>query len=49
MVDTPISITTAGLVGLESHLLDRVDAAVMAVDLEGRIVFANRGAETLYG
>ena len=49
MVDTPISITTAGLVGLESHLLDRVDAAVMAVDLEGQIVFANRGAETLYG
>ena len=39
----------AGLVGLESHLLERVDAAVLAVDLQGRILFANRYAETLYG
>jgi PAS domain S-box-containing protein len=43
------SITRAGLVGLESHLLDRVDAAVLAIDLQGRILFANRYAETLYG
>ena len=42
-------LTTAGLVGLESHLLERVDAAVLAIDLQGRILFANRYAETLYG
>jgi len=38
-----------GLVGLESHLLERVDAAVMAVDLEGRVLFANRFVEDLFG
>ena len=43
------SPTAAGLVGLEQHLLDRVDAAVMAVDLEGRVLFANRFVEELYG
>src|SRR5687768_12246949 len=49
IADTSIALGRAGLVGLESHLLERVDAAVMAVDLQGRIVFANRYAETLYG
>jgi PAS domain S-box-containing protein len=49
MADTSTALGRAGLVGLESHLLERVDAAVMAVDLQGRIVFANRYAETLYG
>ncbi|MEY2421978.1 MAG: hypothetical protein QOI95_2045 [Acidimicrobiaceae bacterium] len=44
-----MALAGAGLVGLESHLLERVDAAVMAVDLQGRILFANRYAETLYG
>src|SRR4051794_22223845 len=48
MPDTP-SLATTGLVGLESHLLDRVEAAVIAVDLEGRILFVNRYAEDLYG
>lgn len=43
------SLTTAGLVGLASELLERVDAAVLAVDLEGRILYANRFAERLYG
>jgi PAS domain S-box-containing protein len=37
------------LVGLESSLLERVDAAVMAVDLRGRVIFANRYVEKLYG
>ena len=49
MARSTSSITAAGLMGLESHLLDRVDAAVMAVDLDGRILFANRYAEALYG
>jgi len=49
IADTSIALGRAGLVGLESHLLERVDAAVMAVDLQGRILFANRYAETLYG
>jgi PAS domain S-box-containing protein len=49
MADSPMTLSRAGLVGLESHLLERVDAAVMAVDLQGRILFANRYAETLYG
>src|SRR2546429_2643080 len=43
------SAAPAGLVGLESHLLDRVHAAVMAVDLDGRVLFANRFVEDLYG
>lgn len=49
MADISAPLTRAGLVGLESHLLERVDAAVLAVDLRGRILFANRYAETLYG
>src|SRR3954454_14127280 len=49
MTETPSSLATAALVGLESHLLDRVDAAVIAVDLKGRILFVNRYAEELYG
>jgi PAS domain S-box-containing protein len=49
MAEGSTSLTTAGLVGLESHLLERVDAAVLAVDLQGRIIFANRYAEKLYG
>jgi PAS domain S-box-containing protein len=49
MADTSMALSRAGLVGLESHLLERVDAAVLAIDLEGRILFANRYAETLYG
>ncbi|MEY2434598.1 MAG: hypothetical protein QOC92_4323, partial [Acidimicrobiaceae bacterium] len=49
MADGSTSLTTAGLVGLESHLLERVDAAVLAVDLQGRVIFANRYAEKLYG
>ena len=49
MARSTTSPTTAGLIGLESHLLDRVVAAVLAVDLEGRILFANRYAEELYG
>jgi len=44
-----MALGRAGLVGLESHLLERVDAAVLAIDLQGRILFANRYAETLYG
>jgi PAS domain S-box-containing protein len=43
------SSRAAGFVGLESNLLERVDAAVLAVDLEGRLLFANRYAEQLYG
>jgi PAS domain S-box-containing protein len=37
------------LIGLEAHILDRVEAAVMAVDLSGTILFANRYVEDLYG
>jgi PAS domain S-box-containing protein len=37
------------LIGLEAHLLDRVDAAVMALDLNGLVLFANRYTERLYG
>lgn len=49
MARSPSTLTPAGLIGLESHLLDRVDAAVLAVDLDGRVLFANRYAEELYG
>jgi sigma-B regulation protein RsbU (phosphoserine phosphatase) len=42
-------VAFTGLMGLESHLLERVDAALLAVDLEGRILYANRFAEELYG
>src|SRR5436190_12825763 len=49
MAGTPPSLASAALISLESHLLDRVDAAVLAVDLEGWILFANQGAEELYG
>ncbi|HEY0517117.1 MAG TPA: EAL domain-containing protein [Solirubrobacteraceae bacterium] len=34
---------------LESVLLDQVDASVMVVDLEGRVISWNSGAEALYG
>ena len=34
---------------LQAHLLNAVEQAVLAVDLEGHIVFWNRFAETLYG
>jgi PAS domain S-box-containing protein len=37
------------LIGLETHILDRVEAAVMAIDLSGTILFANRYVERLYG
>ena len=49
MAGTTPSLARAALISLESHLLDRVDAAVLAIDLEGRILFANRFAEELYG
>jgi PAS domain S-box-containing protein len=49
VADTSQSFARAGLVDLESVLLERVDAAVLAVDLQGRVLFANRYAETLYG
>src|SRR5438067_8171020 len=49
MARSSTSFTPAGLIGLESHLLERVDAAVLACDLDGRILFANRYAEELYG
>ncbi|HEY2814093.1 MAG TPA: SpoIIE family protein phosphatase [Acidimicrobiales bacterium] len=45
---TPAGAVTP-LLGLEAQLLERIDAAVIAVDLEGRILFANRGVESLYG
>lgn len=37
------------LVSLESHLLDRVQAAVLVTDLSGLVVFANPYCEVLYG
>ena len=33
----------------QAHLLDTVEQAVIATDIEGRIVYWNRFAETLYG
>jgi PAS domain S-box-containing protein len=39
----------ARLVALESHLLDRVQAAVLVTDLAGVVLFANPYCETLYG
>jgi PAS domain S-box-containing protein len=36
-------------VGLQGHLLDQVEAAVIATDLANRITHWNRGAEKLYG
>ena len=39
----------AKLVALESHLLDRVQAAVLVTDFEGQIVYANSYCEVLYG
>lgn len=35
--------------GFEAKLLDAVSEAVIATDLEGRIIYWNRGAERLYG
>src|SRR5436190_4577653 len=49
MRDRPPTTALHGLVGLESNLLERVDAAVMTVDLSGRVTFANRFVEKLYG
>src|SRR4051812_22757491 len=49
MTESPPATVIQGLVGLESNLLERVDAAVMAVDLTGRGIFANRYVEKLYG
>jgi PAS domain S-box-containing protein len=37
------------LVALESHLLDRVQAAVLVTDLSGVVLFANPYCEDLYG
>ena len=37
------------LVALESHLLDRVQAAVLVTDSRGVVVFANSYCEVLYG
>ncbi len=39
----------AGQQGLEARLLDAVGEAVVAVDLDGTIVYWNRAAERLYG
>jgi PAS domain S-box-containing protein len=36
-------------VGLQGHLLDQVDTAVIAADLDLRVTHWNRGAEKLYG
>jgi PAS domain S-box-containing protein len=49
MSEATAPTSVSGLIGLEARLLDRVDAAVMAVDLDGRILFANRFVEELYG
>jgi PAS domain S-box-containing protein len=49
MPDTVAPTPTDALIGLESHILDRVEAAVLAVDLSGTILFANRYVEDLYG
>jgi PAS domain S-box-containing protein len=35
--------------GLQSRILEEVDTAVIAVDLAGTIIFANKHATTLYG
>jgi PAS domain S-box-containing protein len=43
------SLATRGLLGLASELLEHVDAAVLAVDLQGTVLYANRAAEQLYG
>jgi PAS domain S-box-containing protein len=37
------------LLNLQSRILDVVDTAIIAVDLAGRIIFANPFASTLYG
>ena len=39
----------ARLVALESHLLDRVNAAVLVTDFSGVVVYANSYCEVLYG
>jgi PAS domain S-box-containing protein len=39
----------ARMVALESHLLDRVQAAVLVTDLTGVVLFANPYCEVLYG
>jgi PAS domain S-box-containing protein len=36
-------------VRFQAHLLDAVEQAVIAIDLEGHIIYWNRFAETLYG
>jgi PAS domain S-box-containing protein len=36
-------------IGFQAHLLDMVQSAVIATDLQGRVTFWNRAAETLYG
>src|SRR3954470_23077355 len=49
MTEASPATAVHGLVGLESNLLARVEAAVLAVDLNGRVLFANPFVETLYG
>jgi PAS domain S-box-containing protein len=44
-----VARSSDALIGLEAHLLDRVDAAVMALDLNGLVLFANRYTERLLG
>jgi PAS domain S-box-containing protein len=49
-MDTAVSGSTAGRVPrVESFLLDQVQAAVIAADLEGRVTHWNRHAEVLFG
>ena len=43
------AIDAADEIRLQARLLDAVGEAVVAVDLEGKIVYWNRAAETLYG
>jgi PAS domain S-box-containing protein len=38
-----------GLLNLQSRILELIDTAIIAVDLHGRIIFANPYASTLYG
>lgn len=48
-LDVTEQIRTLHDVRLRSRLLDEVDAAVIATDLEGTVTLWNRGAERLYG
>jgi PAS domain S-box-containing protein len=49
MQSQPMPLSAEEKIRLQAQLLDRVEQAILVIDLTGRIVFWNRFAERLYG